>query len=86
MAKVFVHLRSDGESDFSNQYHNFERLPIEGEYLTISEDSEWYLVEIIVHTPFSEQLCAEISAVQGDHSKVMNKKVKNQSPAIRVLE
>ncbi|WP_237150756.1 hypothetical protein [Planococcus rifietoensis] len=83
---MFVHLHSDGESDFSNQYYNFERLPIEDEYLTISEDSEWYQVEMVVHTPFSEQMCAEIFAVQVDHNKVMNKKVKNQSPAIRVLE
>lgn len=86
MAKVFVHLHSDGESDFSNQFHIFERLPIEGEYLTISDDSEWYQVEMVVHTPFSEQMCAEIFAVQVNHNEVMKKKVKNQSPNIRVLE
>lgn len=86
MATVFVHLHNEGESIWINQNHDFERIPVENEYITIDCDSEWYKVELVVHTPFCDEMSAEIFAVRVDHNKEMKKKVKNQSSTMRVLK
>lgn len=86
MATVFVHLHNEGETEWNNQYHSFERIPVENEYITVDYDSEWYKVELVVHTPFSDEMSAEIFAVQVDHNEEMKKKVKNQKPNMRILK
>lgn len=76
MAKVFVHTREQGEMEWVNDYYPFSRVPVEGEYFTLSSDGEWFLVELVVHTPFDKEVHAEVFAVQVDHLEVMKSKLK----------
>jgi hypothetical protein len=75
MKPVFLHVHSPGKSDWENQSFNFGRVPTEGEYITIASDSEWYKVELVLHTPFSEEMCAEVYAIKVDGKKELRNKV-----------
>lgn len=86
MKPVFLHLHNEGEADRLNKYSDFVRIPVEGEYFAIEHDGEWYKVELVVHTPFSSEMCAEIYAVKVNHQKEMKKKVKTEKGSIRVLK
>ncbi|GAS82404.1 hypothetical protein [Paenibacillus amylolyticus] len=81
MSKVFVHTHTAHDSDWKNDYHDFSRVPIEGEVFALSSDSPWYQVELVVHTPFEKDLAAEVYAVEVDHSKIKRNKL-NIEPAI----
>ncbi|MFP7483369.1 hypothetical protein SFC65_04350 [Priestia filamentosa] len=74
MNRVFLHLHSKGKADWENPYLEFERIPVEGEYVSL--DGAWYQVELVVHTPSSEEMCAEVYAVKVDPEKVKKSKVK----------
>jgi hypothetical protein len=61
MAKVFVHYRDrDSGGEWVNLSLEFVRLPIVGEYVAISETSEWLRVYAVVHCPFPASFDAEI--------------------------
>ncbi len=75
MHKIFLHTHEKEKADWVNTIKEFGRIPLEGEYLAISVDSEWYQVELVVHTPFSEEMEAEVYAVKVDHGKVKEKKL-----------
>lgn len=75
MHKVFFHSHEKGKADWVNVIKEFGRIPLEGEYLAVSIDSEWYQVELVVHTPFSDDMEAEVYAVKVDHAKVKQKKL-----------
>lgn len=77
MKPIFLHFHNKGSKDWINKKINFDRIPVEGEYLTIEHDGEWYKVEMVVHTPFSEEMSAEIYAVKVNHSDEKNKKLNN---------
>jgi len=81
MCKVFLHLHDPRQANWTNQIYDFARIPNEGEYLTVSSDSTWYKVELIVHTPFSKDMDAEVYAVKVDHNDVMRRKLSTK-PAI----
>lgn len=67
--KVFLHTRSPGQRDWTNETYNFARVPVKGEYVAVkSPDDEWYLVELVVHTPFTNaEFDAEVYAVAVKH-------------------
>ncbi len=75
MKKVFLHLHSEGKFDWVNSYYQFERIPVEGEYVTTKADGEWHKVELVVHTPFSEKTCADVYAVKVNHHEEIEKKI-----------
>ncbi|EST12191.1 hypothetical protein [Sporolactobacillus laevolacticus] len=77
MKPVLFHLHSKEKHDWANQYYQFERIPVEGEYVCLSSEGDWYRVELVVHTPFSNQMCSEIYAVQIDRNEIMKEKVNN---------
>lgn len=72
MARVFLHTRNSGERDWNNEFREFARIPILGEYVSIeSSDKNWFRVELVVHTPFPCDCDAEVYAVATNHSKVL---------------
>ncbi|WP_406945747.1 hypothetical protein ACJA3J_05725 [Halobacillus sp. SY10] len=75
MAKVFLHIHDEGESNWENLYYDFGRVPTESEFLATSNDSEWYKVELVVHTPFSAELEAEVFAVKVSQREVKRDKL-----------
>lgn len=75
MHKVFLHTHTKGDHDWVNEIKEFGRIPVEGEYLATDVDSTWYEVELIVHTPFTPEMEAEVYAVKVDHAKVKQKKL-----------
>jgi hypothetical protein len=81
MSKVFLHMHDKGQVNWVNNYNEFDRIPVEGEYFALSSVSEWYEVELIVHTPFEEELHAEVYAVKVDHEKVKQMKL-NTKPGV----
>jgi hypothetical protein len=81
MAKVFLHIHDAHQANWENKIYDFARVPQEGEYVTVSSDSPWYQVELVLHTPFSHQMDAEVFAVRVDESKVMKSKVSTR-PAV----
>jgi len=83
---VFLHLHDEGEANWLNKYADFVRIPVEDEYFAIEHDGEWYKVEVVVHTPFSSEMCAEIYAVKVEHQKEVEKKVKTKKGSVRVLK
>ncbi len=70
--RVFLHTRTEGMADWTNEYRDFARIPAVGEYLTLSSTSEWYEVQLVVHIPFDAECDAEVYAVQVDHMAVMS--------------
>jgi len=75
LPKVFVHTHTAGDHDWENDYHEFCRIPIEGEFFALESDGPWYQVELVVHTPFEDDLEAEVYAVEVDHNKIMKQKL-----------
>lgn len=71
MMKVFLHTRNIGEFNWINELREFARIPVEGEYLTLSSTSDWYKIQLVVHTPFECDCHAEVYAVKVDHDVVM---------------
>ncbi|MEK4699722.1 hypothetical protein MKX47_08980 [Solibacillus sp. FSL R7-0668] len=79
MKPIFLHLHNMGFKDWLNKVSTFERIPVEGEYLTIDYDSDLYKVEMVIHTPFSEEMCAEVYAVKVNHIEELNLKLNNNN-------
>ena len=77
MKSVFVHLKNDENKGMYNRHYNFERIPVEGEYFALDVDGEWYKVQLVVHTPNSGEMCAEIYAVKVNHIEEIKKKQNN---------
>ncbi|QTD40620.1 hypothetical protein [Sporosarcina sp. Te-1] len=75
MRTVFLHLHDSGQANWNNVYFDFERIPVVGEYVGIKSDGDWYKVEMVVHTPFSKGMCAEVYAVKVDSQKEVKKKL-----------
>jgi len=66
--KVFLHTRDPKESEGNNEFIEFERIPVVGEYVSLqSADTLWYKVVLVVHTPFPCDCDAEVYAVGLDH-------------------
>lgn len=79
MKPIFLHLHNMGFKDWLNKVSTFGRIPVEGEYLTIDYDSDLYKVEMVIHTPFSEEMCAEVYAVKVNHIEELNLKLNNNN-------
>ncbi len=71
--RVFLHTRSEGKTDWKNENRDFARIPNTGEHLSLSSDSPWYEVQLVVHTPFDTDIEAEVYAVEVDHLEVMKR-------------
>ena len=75
--KVFLHTRSQGKYDWENEFRDFARIPVVGEYLALYVTSPWYQVQLVVHTPFKCDCEAEVYAVEVDHSEVKKQAFKD---------
>ncbi|WP_211272843.1 hypothetical protein [Domibacillus antri] len=75
MKPVFLHLHSPSDHDWVNKYYEFQRIPQQGEYVSVEVDAEWYEIELVVHTPSSDQMSAEVYAVKVDHLEVSKRKL-----------
>jgi hypothetical protein len=65
--KVFLHTRDHGQNNWTNNSYNFARIPVVGEHLTTGIESDWYEVQLVVHTPYPCDCDAEVYAVKVDH-------------------
>lgn len=71
MTRVFLHTRSPGKYNWTNEFRDFARVPVFGEYIATSSSSEWYRVQVVVHTPFPCDCDAEVFAVEVPHSEAL---------------
>lgn len=63
MANVFLHTRPNSTGfDWTNDFREFARIPVVGEYLATDVTSRWYEVRLVVHTPFKADCEAEVYA------------------------
>lgn len=69
--KVYLHTRDAENFDWNNENREFARIPVEGECLALSSSSDWYKVQLVVHTPFNCPYYAEVYAVKVDRNIVM---------------
>lgn len=69
--KVFLHILSKKKPSWqpADECLDFWRIPIVGEYLTVSSGSPMYLVKLVVHTPFEREVKAEVWAVEVDKTQ-----------------
>lgn len=69
---VFVHTQTEsGKGNWVNQSLEFLRLPIVGEYIALSMESQWYRVDLVVHCPFDCEYVAELYATKVDYLETM---------------
>jgi hypothetical protein len=80
MAHVFVHTRSQGKMNWTNQPRDFTRVPVVGEYFALDVSSPWYLVQLVVHVPFKAEYEAEVFAVEVHQVTEMKKAWGDTSP------
>ncbi|MEF3309499.1 hypothetical protein PV433_11400 [Paenibacillus sp. GYB004] len=71
---VILRTHDKGQDNWAKEYYSFERIPIEGELIAFS-DSEWYQVEMVVHTPFAGELAADVYAVKVEQDVVKKGKL-----------
>lgn len=64
IALVFV--KAAGDDVWTNDSVNFDRVPVVGEYFTMSRDGDWYEVKAVVHMAFPLDYDAEIYALKVD--------------------
>lgn len=70
--RVFLHTRSSGQRDWTNTEVDFAQIPAVGEYVaTRMGNPDWYVVELVVHTPFPCDFDAEVYAVAWNHLEVL---------------
>lgn len=50
VAKVFLNIRSTGKRDWNNEFREFARVPVVGEYFALDSSSEWYDAQLVLHT------------------------------------
>jgi hypothetical protein len=68
MIQVMLHTWNPGKWDWHIEFREFGQIPHVGEYVTLHSTSEWYKVELVVHTPFEGADCmAEAYAVSVDY-------------------
>ena len=66
--RVFLHTReSKGSGWNNNEMREFARVPAIGEYVALADDSEWFEVVLVVHTPFECDCDAEVFAQSPRH-------------------
>jgi hypothetical protein len=69
--RVFLHTKSPEVASWEkNEFREFARIPVAGEYVTLHEKSDPYKVILVIHTPFPCDCDAEVYAVKVDHMKV----------------
>ena len=69
--KVFTHVRTEACMDWENTYQEFGRVPVVGEYFALHGAGPWYQVQLVVHTPFENNLDAEVYAVVVDSLEIL---------------
>jgi hypothetical protein len=67
--KVSLSMRSQGKYDWKNQIHELEQVPRAGEYVALGPDSPWYVVQLVVHTPYRQDCQAEAYMVEVDRDQ-----------------
>ncbi len=76
--KVFLHTRRPENREGINQYAEFARIPVVGEYISLpSSDEYWYKVLLVLHIPLTDETKesppdhnVEVYAIGADHLKV----------------
>ena len=75
--KVFLHTRRPENPEGVNQYAEFARIPVVGEYISLpSSDEYWYKVVLVLHIPLTDETKefppdhnVEVYAIGADHLK-----------------
>lgn len=76
--RVWLHTRSNGKFDWRNEFRDFARIPVIGEYVAWDSSSPWFEVQLVVHAPFKGSNCkAEVFAVEVDHNVVKHQAFKD---------
>lgn len=60
--EALVHLRPAPEQPWEHLDRTFVTQPRTGEYLAMDTISDWYLIDLVVHTPEDDQYDFEIFA------------------------
>lgn len=69
--RIYVHTRHPEKSECDNEFFEFARIPVVGEYLKTSTHSSWFQAVIVLHTPFLDRKYdAEIYAVRVDPTEI----------------
>lgn len=71
--RVFLHTRKHGSIDCTNEFYEFSRVPVIGEHVVLKDvGGEWYVVQMVIHTPFEDADCvAEVYALAVHPRKAM---------------
>ena len=64
MAKVSLRSKKQVDSNWNSECREFTRIPEVGEYVTLSSQSPWYKVLLVVHTPYKSGYDAEMYVVE----------------------
>lgn len=71
--KIFLHQRNQDEeyNHKNNEVDGFARIPTVEEYIALDDSTDWYKVEIVIHTPFVSEVKAEVYAVKVNREEVI---------------
>jgi hypothetical protein len=62
--RVFLHTRDPEEKEGVNDFREFARIPVVGDYVALPDDRRYFKVVLVVHTPFPCDCEAEVYAVK----------------------
>ncbi len=66
--RVLFRSRNHGQFNWQNISYEFLQIPATGEYVALQSDGPWYLVQLVIHTPFEQaDHDAEVYAITVDH-------------------
>jgi hypothetical protein len=67
--KVSLYTRSQGKYDWKNEVLDLGRIPQVGEFIARAANAPWYVVQLVVHTPYLGDCAAEVYTVEADRDK-----------------
>ena len=69
--RVFLHTRDPEEKEGVNDFREFARIPVVGDYVALAtDDPRYFKVVLVVHTPFPCDCEAEVYAIKDKQSHV----------------
>jgi hypothetical protein len=75
--KIFLHTRKPGEPDWENNTIEFPQIPSVGEFVVPSGGAALFEVRFVSHTPFGDEMDAEVYAVGVDNNMVLLEKTRD---------
>ena len=61
---IHLHTKRKVENNWHTEYREFSGVPTLGEYVSLSPESPWYEVHLVVHTPYKTSSDAEVYVVE----------------------